>query len=602
MGLYVPGSLNGDMNQGQVILNMAFPNKPLGQGGIQPITSTSLAMNPLYNGQNIDLSGIKPVMSYTNQDFTQPSEEMKKKFPYLYGDALQQIFQKPLSVTNPTTQSENITHVPEITPQGSTTNSTWSKVGNAGQYLGQAGNVMTSAGAMSGNKGMYQAGVMTSGLGSAANSLKNIQSLKGLSGDALSAAKLGNAGSIAGAVGGLADSARQAFFSDQAANDSATTNTLNNVYDSISSSMMAFSPVGTIIGGAMKAGALVGDLAQSIGGGTDQMTTTDQIMDSSFFSWNVGLINGFGGSSTQKFGVNKDVLAAAGGDYGGSVGKIHEAAGLANKKYGLFSGGERRSADRKIDRARSFQNAMGRITDESRDQRLSAQSTQQLNATRYAQQINGDTDFYLNAKNGAKLARIRRIANKQKFLEEWTPTIISQETEVFKWGGVIEMEWEPVICEVEQLKAGGTIDIENSWEPTLYEDVEEFKKGGNIDNDIESLTSQKNVIPDGALHKNKHHIENTEGLTQKGIPVVDNEGEQQAEVEINEIIFSLEVTKKLEELYKSYSHYTTSNKEKDELAIEAGKLLVQEILFNTEDNTGLIDTLKNGGKINGTIE
>jgi hypothetical protein len=83
-------------------------------------------------------------------------------------------------------------------------------------------------------------------------------------------------------------------------------------------------------------------------------------------------------------------------------------------------------------------------------------------------------------------------------------------------------------------------------------------------------------------------MENTEGLTQKGIPVIDNKGEQQAEIELNEIIFNLEVTKKLEELCEDGS---------DEAAIEAGKLLVQEILFNTEDRTGLINTLKKGGKI-----
>jgi hypothetical protein len=84
-------------------------------------------------------------------------------------------------------------------------------------------------------------------------------------------------------------------------------------------------------------------------------------------------------------------------------------------------------------------------------------------------------------------------------------------------------------------------------------------------------------------------MENTEDYTQKGIPVIDNKGEQQAEIELNEIIFNLEVTKKLEELCEDGS---------DEAAIEAGKLLVQEILFNTEDRTGLIDTLKQGGTIN----
>lgn len=103
---------------------------------------------------------------------------------------------------------------------------------------------------------------------------------------------------------------------------------------------------------------------------------------------------------------------------------------------------------------------------------------------------------------------------------------------------------------------------------------EKFKEGGKV-----------NVIPEGALHKNKHHLEEIdekfEDVTTKGIPVIveseDGEVIQQAEVEREEIIFRLEVTKKLEELSKKHT---------DEAAIEAGKLLVKEILYNTEDNTG----------------
>jgi hypothetical protein len=45
------------------------------------------------------------------------------------------------------------------------------------------------------------------------------------------------------------------------------------------------------------------------------------------------------------------------------------------------------------------------------------------------------------------------------------------------------------------------------------------------------------------------------------------------------------VTKKLEELEKKYYDDETSQKEKDECALEAGKLLVEEILYNTQDNT-----------------
>ena len=98
--------------------------------------------------------------------------------------------------------------------------------------------------------------------------------------------------------------------------------------------------------------------------------------------------------------------------------------------------------------------------------------------------------------------------------------------------------------------------------------IEQFKKGG-----------QMNVIPDGALHARLHHMETDNKITKKGIPVVDKNGEQQAEIERNEIIFSLEVTNKLEELRKDGS---------DKAALEAGKLLVDEIFNNTDDRTGLI--------------
>lgn len=104
-----------------------------------------------------------------------------------------------------------------------------------------------------------------------------------------------------------------------------------------------------------------------------------------------------------------------------------------------------------------------------------------------------------------------------------------------------------------------------------------FQQGGSI-----------NIIPEGALHAHKHNMD-MEGITPKGIPVVSNkeggEVEQQAEIEREEIIFRLEVTKKLEELEEKYYDEETSQREKDECALEAGKLLVEEILYNTQDNT-----------------
>lgn len=132
-----------------------------------------------------------------------------------------------------------------------------------------------------------------------------------------------------------------------------------------------------------------------------------------------------------------------------------------------------------------------------------------------------------------------------------------------------------------------------------------YKNGGNITIQVTVVKDKpkeeeaKNVIPAGALHANKHHMDNTDSLTQKGIPVVDDKGEQQAEIEKDEIILHLKLTNKLEELQEKYEK--ASKTEQDKLAIEAGKLLVEEILHNTIDNTNLIDKCEKGGKINGSI-
>ena len=129
----------------------------------------------------------------------------------------------------------------------------------------------------------------------------------------------------------------------------------------------------------------------------------------------------------------------------------------------------------------------------------------------------------------------------------------------------------------------GYQDLENTfiWQLAneyLNNSTVKFEKGGKF-----------NVIPEGALHARLHNMENADNITKKGIPVVsedeNGELEQQAEIEREEIIFRLEVTKKLEELLSKYSKEETSQKEKDELAIEAGKLLTDEILNNTIDNT-----------------
>ena len=151
-----------------------------------------------------------------------------------------------------------------------------------------------------------------------------------------------------------------------------------------------------------------------------------------------------------------------------------------------------------------------------------------------------------------------------------------------------------LFTESKELENGEFSGYKSGW-PEFFKQKPQFKKGGKTGElskyDIEE-TNQKNIIPEGALHAHKHHMENADNLTKKGIPVVDNDGEQQAEIEREEILFTLEVTKKLEELYDKYN----STKD-DKYAIEAGRILVYEILSNTDDRTNLINRCKHGGKI-----
>ena len=151
-----------------------------------------------------------------------------------------------------------------------------------------------------------------------------------------------------------------------------------------------------------------------------------------------------------------------------------------------------------------------------------------------------------------------------------------------------------VIPLVQELKLGGYVRTFNKekdcWTYTKNsqkkeepaQTVEAFKEGG-----------QMNVIPEGALHARKNNMEGSgEDFTAKGIPVVDNNGEQQAEIEKNEVIFTKDLTDFIENNLKKFNSEETSNSEKDEIAIKVGKRLVKELLTNTDDRTGLIEEVQ----------
>lgn len=110
------------------------------------------------------------------------------------------------------------------------------------------------------------------------------------------------------------------------------------------------------------------------------------------------------------------------------------------------------------------------------------------------------------------------------------------------------------------------------------DDAQYLKDGGVVGVD-------SSVIPEGALHRELNHMEEVnkeldKSITDKGIAVVstDEDGEikQIAEIEKEELVLRLGITKKIESLWKDGSK---------EAMVEAGKLLVKELMENTNDNT-----------------
>ena len=227
----------------------------------------------------------------------------------------------------------------------------------------------------------------------------------------------------------------------------------------------------------------------------------------------------------------QDTLAGTGGGYGDFMNSWDEASKYSGKRAGFFDGNK---YDRMVEDANRQMNILQSIIGKkSIGDLLTTQMGDRWNE-RTMMDMNGGPGNIMFGRLGLKveiLPKVHALLNKSKVLDTLK-------------------EWE--------------------------EDVQEFKEGGKM-----------NVIPEGSLHARLHHMENAEGLTKKGIPVVtEKEGgelEQQAEIELNEIIFNLEVTTELEKLMKDGS---------DNAAIEAGKLLVKEIFENTDDRTGLIKQLE----------
>lgn len=520
------------------------------------------------------------------------------------------------------------------------------------------------------NNPLLQAGAASGDMASKAL-LMNANTNKAVNGLSKSAANMatGTAGSTVKPGGGLFSKAnigntmsKAGGYADMIGSfipkkeQSALTTGLNQGYDAAANMISSVPGVGTIVGGAMKIGGMLSDGLTALGVGTDQMTTTDKILDSKFMKLTpMGLVNAFGAKKADTIYKDNETWEQQGSAYGGSMAKVDDALTKSGKKYGAFSGRARRKANAQIAEAKRQQNLVSDINQEAQD--AFAASNYSGIGLRNELALSGGYRNMAVGRNGMKILDAesqwaREVLNKAREVnrlqkggrvdgitgaapkitfESWYETVPSdrndttsynlrrafelapkEELEAWRTSSVedlrngknhlnsVYLNPKTGIYEFMKAKNHPTLKYELEWYNSKDPEAVEFRNSYDLDTsgDYYRYVPKKfaeggkvNVIPDGALHAHKHHLEDIspeyEQVTSKGIPVVtEEEGgklKQHAEIERNEIIFRLEVTKKLEELMKDGS---------DDAAIEAGKLLAHEIINNTVDNTGLMEVVE----------
>lgn len=312
-------------------------------------------------------------------------------------------------------------------------------------------------------------------------------------------------------------------------NTAETINTVSGAVEGLSSMM---NPLGS---GIVSLGKNLGQKISgqnASGAGTAAVNTVSQALG--FLGpagWAAGavvnMINGLGGKRVDSF---DDLSAQYSSEFGGAASDVRNVHNkYSNKKAGLFDIGFAKRGNREVDRVVGIQDQIKNIQDKN-DRLKNNNIGQDLNSV-ILNKYQGNHQQLTLAKKGAKFPDLESVRN-----------------------------------------------ILNSIKS---KDIQSFKSGGKIE--------KENIIPTGALHKNLHHIDDIGiDITKKGIPVVTmNEGgefkEQVAEVESAEWTLSLDVTKQIEEYWQNYKEYGDDN-----IAIECGKYLVDQIFNNTRDDDKVI--------------
>lgn len=441
----------------------------------------------------------------------------------------------------------------------------------------------------------------------------------------------GIAGSIVDVAGSLIPKTEQ----------SALTEGLNQVYDAAANAAMAIPGVGTIIGGAMKVGGLLYDGLNAIGAKkADTITKDNEAFEQ------VG--SSYGGTQATV----DDALTKSGKKYGLFSGKarnkanqqIHNAqmqqskmSNIADEAQMAFTasnnpliglgtqlqlnGGYQQSTVRagksglKMDRefakrviklSNGKKSKAKKIQEEVRAEEVAGfQKGGSIDGmTGAAPKITFESWYNMVPEDrrdttSYNLRRAFELAPREE-LEAWRTSSISDLKAGKNHLSSVYLDPKTGVYEFMKAKDHPTLKYELDWYNSNDPEAIQFRNSYDLDKSggYYRYVPKKfknggavNVIPDGALHAHKHHLEDVDGkfeeVTTKGIPVITEEKggdiKQHAEVEREEIIFNLDVTKQLEKLMQDGS---------DEAAIEAGKLLVHEILENTVDNTGLLKTVE----------
>ena len=314
-------------------------------------------------------------------------------------------------------------------------------------------------------------------------------------------------------------------------NTGKTANVLGGVEKMAANISSKINPLGSSIASAGKtAGYLIGGKKDRVEGAGSKIT--GMVSQGLSYLGPIGIaagaalnmINGIGGKRVDSF---TDLSKEFSSDFSGSsinVSNTHDK--YSNKKAGLFDFGFAKKGNAAVDKAVGQQMAILDTQDENK-KRLNNNISQDIQNV-VLNKYQGNNHNIMLSKQGLKFPELDAV---REILE-------SSKVKTFKSGGKIEKE---------------------------------------------------NIIPTGALHKNLHNIDDIGiDITKKGIPVVTmDEGgefkEQIAEVEAAEWTLSLDVTKQIEEYWNNYKESGDDN-----IAIECGKYLVDQIFNNTRDDDKVI--------------